>query len=414
MKITFYYVRHGETLFNDLRIMQGMCDSPLTDTGIRQAEEIASVLRHHHFDHVFCSSSERAWDTAKIICRFHDIEPVCLKELKEFDFGELDGEPIDRFRSRIQPHRMEDDWTDVGGENVELFRQRADRGFARILPYCKDGDTVLMVSHGSFFMHLMKTHFVNMDQQEYIARMHQAGRPFIPNCGIAVFTYEDGICRLEREPQTAEEYRQRENKTVHFTFIRHGETVFNVQKRLQGFCDSPLTETGIRQAEERAEKLKDRHFDRAYASSCERTRDTAGILLKYHDLEAVPDRRLRETFFGDLESRRYEEIMKEVMPAYMNFDWSPYHGEDLAMIRNRLQEFLRDCVDECRDGDHVLLVSHGDLYMALLRCLFNIRKEELFALAQKAGRDAADNCGMFEFTCENGTYRYARLMHEEE
>ena len=60
MKVTFYYVRHGETLFNQLRIMLGTCDSPLTDNGITQAEEIASVLRKHHFDHVFCSSSERA------------------------------------------------------------------------------------------------------------------------------------------------------------------------------------------------------------------------------------------------------------------------------------------------------------------------------------------------------------------
>ena len=94
MKVTFYYVRHGETLFNDLRIMQGKCDSPLTVKGIEQAEETASVLRHVHFDHVFCSSSERAWDTAQMICRYHDNEPVCLKELKEFDFGELDGEPL--------------------------------------------------------------------------------------------------------------------------------------------------------------------------------------------------------------------------------------------------------------------------------------------------------------------------------
>lgn len=43
MKVNFYYVRHGQTLFNRLGRMQGMCDSPLTEQGIEDAKEIASV-----------------------------------------------------------------------------------------------------------------------------------------------------------------------------------------------------------------------------------------------------------------------------------------------------------------------------------------------------------------------------------
>lgn len=414
MKVTFYYVRHGETLFNDLRIMQGKCDSPLTDKGIKQAEEIASVLRRHHFDHAFCSSSERAWDTAKMICRYHDLEPVCLKELKEFDFGELDGEPIDKFQHRIQPHRMEDDWTDIGGENVAMFKERADRGFEKMLACCHDGDQVLMVSHGSYFMHLMKSHFANMDQQEYIARMNEAGKPFIPNCGIAVFTYQDGVYTLDMEPMTAGEYRLREDRTVNFVYVRHGETVFNVQKRMQGYCDSPLTENGIRQAEERAEKMKDIHFDAAYASSTERTRDTAEILLRGRNLQAIPDKRLREVFFGSYESLKYESRMQEMMPMHMKNDWSRVNGEDPRSLKKRLREFFRDCIDSAADGDTVLLVSHGDLYMVILEYLFGIKKEDLYAMAEKAGRNPAGNCGMFCFQYHNGKYTYEKLMHEEE
>lgn len=414
MKVTFYYVRHGETLFNQLRIMQGTCDSPLTENGIAQAEEIATVLRKYHFDHVFCSSSERAIDTAKMISAFHGIEPVCLKELKEFDFGELDGEPIDIFRNRIQPHRMEDDWTDVGGENVALFKERADRGFAKMLPYCKDGDTVLMVSHGSFFMHLMKTHFANIDQQEYIRRMNAERKPFIPNCGVALFTYEDGVYTLDMEPVSAAEYRLKEDKRVNFVYIRHGETEFNVQKRLQGYCDSPLTDKGIRQAEERAEKLKDIHIDKAYTSSSERTRDTAEILLKGRNLKAIPDKRLREVYFGNLESRKYEAIMDEIMPMYMINDWSPVEGEDPAAIKRRLYTFFRDCVDSADNNDTVLLVSHGEMYMAILEYMFNIKKEELYARAELTGRNPAGNCGMFRFAYNNGEFTYDRLMHEEE
>ena len=67
MKITFYLVRHGETLFNQLGRMQGSCDSPLTERGIAQAYETADQLKEIWFDHIYTSPSERAWNTANII-----------------------------------------------------------------------------------------------------------------------------------------------------------------------------------------------------------------------------------------------------------------------------------------------------------------------------------------------------------
>ena len=413
MKTTFYFVRHGETLFNDLQIMQGKCDSPLTETGILQAEEISSALRHEHFDHVFCSSSERAYDTANIICRYHDNVPVGLKELKEFDFGELDGEPIQVFKDRIQPHRMVDDWTDVGGENVEMFKERADKAFERMLAACKDNDTVLIVSHGSFFTHLMKTHFANVDQQEYIHRMNAQNRHFVPNCSVSKFVYEDGVYTLIQEPMTPDEYRQREDKTVHFVYVRHGETVFNRQQRMQGHCDSPLTDKGIQEAEVRAKKLKGMHFDKAYTSSTERARDTAKILLRDRDIEAIPDKRLREVFYGEAECLKYPEHMDTFLPAHLNNDWSVYHGETYADLEKRLHSFFRDAVDACDDGDTVLLSGHGDLYMVIAEYLFGIKKEDLYRQAETAGKNPAGNCGMFCFDYHNGKYSYEKLMHEE-
>ena len=64
MKITFYLVRHGETLFNHLGRMQGSCDSPLTERGIAQAHETSNRLKDVWFDHIYSSPSERAWNTA--------------------------------------------------------------------------------------------------------------------------------------------------------------------------------------------------------------------------------------------------------------------------------------------------------------------------------------------------------------
>jgi broad specificity phosphatase PhoE len=59
MKITFYYVRHGQTLFNVIERMQGECDSPLTEAGIEGARDTASALRKVHFAGCYSSFSER-------------------------------------------------------------------------------------------------------------------------------------------------------------------------------------------------------------------------------------------------------------------------------------------------------------------------------------------------------------------
>lgn len=410
MKLTFWYVRHGETLFNTVRRMQGQCDSPLTAKGIRQAENTASALRSIHFDRAYCSSSERAWDTAQILCRGRNITPVCMKGLKEFRFGDLDGKLISDFNDRIQPHRMADDWTDVGGENVEMFRERAEKAFAQIVEESEDGDTVLIVSHGSYFMHLMKT-LLNYDQQEYIQRMFAQNRPFIPNAGIAVFTYEDGKYSLIREPVTAEEFRELQQKTVTFYYVRHGETVFNTEKRMQGWSDSPLTEDGIWQAEKTGRYLSNKEFSTAYVSTSERARDTADILLAGKNIPVHYDRRLREVFFGTMEGSRYEPRWKEVYSRLETEDWSDLSGENKEDVFIRLTDFLRDAYDAAEDGDTVLLVSHSILYIDLMELLFQTDRS---SFSGSHAENPIPNGGICIFERTGNTYRLIQKMKAPE
>ncbi|HCK87418.1 MAG TPA: hypothetical protein DHW39_01270 [Erysipelotrichaceae bacterium] len=409
MKINFWYVRHGKTLFNTISRMQGQCDSPLTEEGISQAEDTASALCNVHFDSIYCSSSERAVDTALIMARGRNIDPVPMKGLKEFDFGELDGHLIEEMKDRIQPHRMADDWTDVGGENVELFEQRITPAFNEIIQSSKDGDNVLIVSHGSFFMHLMKT-ILHYDQQEYIRRMFAQDRPFVPNCSISRFTYEDGVYTLTQEPMTADEFRG--HKTVRFCYVRHGETIFNRRQLMQGWCDSPLTENGIAQAEEAAELLRNVHFNAAYCSSLERTRDTAAILLKHHGIQAVPDKRLREVFFGTMEAAEYRKHWDELIPYFMKEDWTAFGGENHEMIEKRQKSFLRDVIDQADDNDMILLVSHGDFYVSLMTTLFGKDKQAFYEEAERGGYNPTPNCGIAVFEYRDGTYYMIRHMHE--
>ena len=87
-----YLMRHGETLFNTQKRVQGWCDSPLTENGILQAEQPSSTLQERYFfDAVYSSTQERATDTAKIVAP--DYSVTQLKGIKEMNFGSFEAQP---------------------------------------------------------------------------------------------------------------------------------------------------------------------------------------------------------------------------------------------------------------------------------------------------------------------------------
>ena len=94
-----------------------------------------------------------------------------------------------------------------------------------------------------------------------VERCKAQDRWLMPNTGMLIFHYKDGKFVLDQEPINVNEYRQIYHpKTIDMYLMRHGETRFNVQERMQGRCDSPLTEKGIQEAQEAAEELKDIPF----------------------------------------------------------------------------------------------------------------------------------------------------------
>lgn len=90
MKKTLYLMRHGQTLFNQQHKIQGRCDSPLTELGIRQAKVASQYFKERNivFDHG--SSSERACDTLKIVTD-NQMPYTRLKGLKEWNFCAYEG-----------------------------------------------------------------------------------------------------------------------------------------------------------------------------------------------------------------------------------------------------------------------------------------------------------------------------------
>ncbi len=198
MKITFHYVRHGETLFNVLGRMQGWCDSPLTEHGIQQAQEAHDRLLSVPLTRAFSSTSERCVDTANIILKDRNVPLTTTKGLKETFFGDWEGEKDSLILASLKIHRQTGDFSDVHGESRAQVRQRIHSTFDQIIAASSDGDNVLIVSHGAFFLQ-MSEELLHVTREELISHITvpagYTGNP-ITNGYVADFAYDDGSYRF--------------------------------------------------------------------------------------------------------------------------------------------------------------------------------------------------------------------------
>lgn len=123
---TIYLVRHGQTLFNKQHKIQGVCDSPLTEVGIKQAK----IAREHLdkigivFDLAYSSTSERACDTLEILT---DISYKRMKTLKEWNFGIYEGEG--EYMNPPLPYG--DFFVQFGGESQDEVKNRINNANLR-------------------------------------------------------------------------------------------------------------------------------------------------------------------------------------------------------------------------------------------------------------------------------------------
>ncbi|MCR5097106.1 MAG: histidine phosphatase family protein [Erysipelotrichaceae bacterium] len=179
-RVTFYYVRHGRTLFNEVGKMQGWSDSPLTEEGIANAYQAKKLLEDINFNHIYTSTSERCIDTANIIKGDRDIPISYEKGLKEVNFGRFEGVTMSNHQEEVDRRRFGDfDWSDVGGENVEMLAERVLKTYDAIFEKSADNDNILIVSHGSVFMHMISFMF-GLDRKYYLKLASQGEKKDMP------------------------------------------------------------------------------------------------------------------------------------------------------------------------------------------------------------------------------------------
>jgi probable phosphoglycerate mutase len=148
-----------------------------------------------------------------------------------------------------------------------------------------------------------------------------------------------------------------------FAFIRHGQTDWNRDDRLQGSSDIPLNATGRRQAHESAELLRDGGWQVIVSSPLSRARETARIIAGDLGLELGPAYdALIERDYGPLEG----ESSTGTIARYPNRDYPG--AESLASVVSRGTAALARIADDYRDTD-VMIVCHGTIIRYTLSAL---------------------------------------------
>ncbi len=163
-----------------------------------------------------------------------------------------------------------------------------------------------------------------------------------------------------------------------FFLVRHGETIWNKQRKYQGQSDIPLTDEGKIQAELLSKRLKHEKLDVAYASDLGRTMETAKIIAEQHDIEVIPTELMRELSFGIWEGLTYEDILQKWPQEYRSWIDNPYYekppeGETLSQLCERVSRFLMKAAKAYPDG-RILVVSHAGPIRAVLSVLLNLKQ----------------------------------------
>jgi broad specificity phosphatase PhoE len=164
--------------------------------------------------------------------------------------------------------------------------------------------------------------------------------------------------------------------------VRHGETDWNADGRLQGQTDRPLSEFGRRQARQLAEELAEEDLDAIYASDLARARETAEIVGERLGLPVVLDADLREKDWGTWEGLTAAER-----------DRVEFVGESTEAHQERMLRALRRIAERHPDGGSVVVVTHGG----------SMRRVQTAALGMAL--PVVENCGRWTCAYENGDLR---------
>lgn len=153
--------------------------------------------------------------------------------------------------------------------------------------------------------------------------------------------------------------------------IRHGETAWNRDTRIQGHIDIPLNERGLWQARRAAEALRDEPIAAVYSSDLARAHATAQAIAAARGLPVHTHAGLRERHFGRFEGKTWSEIETGWPDEALAWrkrvpDFAPEGGENLLTLRERIATTVHELAAR-HPGEQVVMVAHGGVLDVLYR-----------------------------------------------
>lgn len=171
-----------------------------------------------------------------------------------------------------------------------------------------------------------------------------------------------------------------------YYIVRHGQTEWNILGKTQGHGNSPLTEKGLKQAEELAEGISKYPIDMIFSSDLGRAVQTAEAVGKKFNIDVQVTDALREMGFGEWEGKLIPEITEKYADIYKVWRNEPHlaeipGGESLYMIKERLQKFI-DELNNKYDNKHILFVSHSITVRVLLLMMLDSDMKNIYRIKQ--------------------------------
>lgn len=184
-KITFYIVRHGKTMMNTLDMVQGWCDSPLTNEGIKVAEDLGKGMRDITFRSAYCSTLRRTFQTAQIVLKSkgqHDLPVTEIEGFKEAGFGSYEAGPNkimwthaalycqyrsfdEMYQAIVEKKTSYDEVLDAVhqldtmglAENAEMVRKRTQKALREVAEaeIAQGEGSILIIAHGMCILSML-------------------------------------------------------------------------------------------------------------------------------------------------------------------------------------------------------------------------------------------------------------------
>jgi len=154
---------------------------------------------------------------------------------------------------------------------------------------------------------------------------------------------------------------------TYFALMRHAETTWNREKRIQGQQDAPLTSSGRQQARGWGCALARRQLDYLLTSDLGRATHTASLINRSLVLPCSLEPRLREQDWGSWSGRKVSDLLNTSelkAQEKLGWDFRPFDGESRMEVLQRSRQALADIAQQMR-GKRVLVITHG----GVIRCL---------------------------------------------